>query len=136
MDILNSKIFKDHSDENMSINDVKYLILEYSDELLETCSNDITKKWLHFINNDDHKMKRRKKEVFRKFSLPDHSYFTTKRLYVRSIDNENFYLTSPDYTEKVEIEVSEEFPFNNYSNRLDRFFDLNEKGLWVLNKTI
>lgn len=136
MDILNSKIFKDHTDENMSINDVKYLILEYSDELLETCSNDITKKWLHFINNGDHQMKRRKKEVFRKFSLPDHSYFTTKRLYVRSIDNENFYLTSPDYTEKVEIEVSEEFPFNNYSNRLDRFFDLNKNGLWVINKTI
>lgn len=137
MDILNSEIFNEYSEENMTIQDVKQFILDYLEELSENCKNDITKKWLHFINNDNDSKKRsrKRKESFSAFTLPNHLHFKAKRLYVKSIDNENLYLTSSDYTEKLEIEASKELPFNLYTNKLDRFFEFSKKS-WKLNTPI
>ncbi|WP_313187165.1 DEAD/DEAH box helicase [Sphingobacterium siyangense] len=135
LEILNSDIFLFIETESMSIQDVRNLIYDHLEELIKDCNNEITKKWLQFIANDRSKKKIKKMDKFSNFTLPNHSSLKTQRLYVKSLNDENFYLTSPDYTESIEIEISDKWPFHRYSNRLDRFFEFKD-GVWKLKNSI
>ena len=41
--------------------------------------------------------------------------------------DENYYLVSPDYSEIIHVEISKDFPFNNFSNDLGVYFEYNDE---------
>jgi len=133
MEIYHSDVFNFYKNEELSIKEIRKVISDNFDELIEDVEDTITVEWLK-IFKANHKMQIRKIErKFEPFILPkpDFPDLNTTRLYVKSLDNENFYLASPDYSESFTVETSKQFPFHLYANRMDRFFKYLD-GKWII----
>jgi replicative superfamily II helicase len=133
LDICNSPTFVWDARENMSLREIKEFVLNSIDPLLKEVKNDLTKEWLHFTQANYSKSVIKTLPKINNFTLPKHKDLKTSRLYVKSIDQTVFYLSSPDYTESFKIENSKKWPFELYANKMNYYFDFVD-GVWSLVK--
>lgn len=122
-------------DSSLTIKEMRAYILENIDEIIEDARNPITLSWLELFKLGGHNENRERKKKFDNFTLPHHPNIKSKRLYVKSANEVDYYLCSHDYDEIYSIENSKEWPFEKFSNRMDYFFEFSRKA-WKLKSAI
>jgi len=133
MDIYDSRSFKQHNGSEMNIRQTKNWINDYTNKLKSEVTEDITKRWLDFVSSEIKRNQKYKHPKFSDFILPGHPDLITNRLYVKTIDHKTFYLSSPDYTESFPINSSKQWPFANFANSMNYYFEYTDDS-WKLVK--
>lgn len=116
--------------EDFTIRETRSYILENIDDIKEEALDPLTIGWLNLMVNDQEKNRsnQRKKKI-KNFSLPSYPDIKTKRLYVKSLTSEDFYLCNHDYEEIYPIQNSTNWPFDTIANSQEYFFEFS-RNVW------
>lgn len=123
--ISNSLLF----DVDLSLSDVKRMLLDEIEDLKSNATNPLTKAWLeiYVINNNENTQKHI--HSFPDFTLDIDNKINANKFYVKSMHNNHFFLSSPDYTEIIPVISTTDFPFEKLVNRVDCHFQFQNK-IW------
>ncbi len=124
-EIIPDELFNNNSKRKI----IKYLISN-RERIKISCENQETINWLVLINTTT-SIKEKHISKISEFVFTDENLsIKSKKMFVRDL-NKEFFFTSPDYKEKISIDVSKEFPFDKISNRTDIYFEF-ENETWKM----
>lgn len=113
--------------EKLTINDLRDEIININSDV-ESTVNPNTKRWILLLKE----MKPSENDYAER--IPDFVIevdVKSKILNVRKY-GESYYLCSPEFDEKVKIQVSEKFPFDKFSNDYSVYFERNDFDHWEM----
>lgn len=124
-----SLIFKERSEENLS--EISGIIIRNKDKLKgrEDCSEN-TLRWIEILEKEQMVFKKQLPQITNFTFTNEKLKIVSSILYCKSYED-SYYLCSPDYKDKIDVTVSEDFPFNQICDIPGIYFEL-ENDVWKM----